>query len=110
MFNAPPKGSFTDQLEDTLCYLKLTQLIKKHCKGKKFNLIEYLTQTIYELICEFIFPCLDFVSQIKIKTHKKNPPVEDVHADVVFTYNVHINQKNLLELREQLVKGIDRIN
>lgn len=101
-FNFPPLGAFTDEIKDTLCYLELVQFIEDHCKNRSFNLVEHLTQTIYELILKFASPYSDLVSHIKIKTHKKSPPVRNVHGGITFTYNIRLSQQKTHKIEKSI--------
>ena len=92
-FNSSPKGSSTDNLEDTICYLRLVEAIKAHCKNKRFNLIECLTESIHKLIKQLLLPHHNLIASIKIITHKVSPPIQDVHGGVVFTYCVNSDER-----------------
>ena len=91
--NSSPKGSSTDNLEDTICYLRLVEEIKAYCKNKHFNLIECLTESIYKLIEQLLLPHHNLIASIKIVTHKVSPPAPDVHGGVVFTYCVNSEER-----------------
>lgn len=105
-FDLSPLGVFTDKIEDTVCYLELVQFIEDHCKSRSFKLVEYLTQAIYELVLKFISPHADLVSHIKVKTHKKSPPVRNVHGGVTFTYNTCLNRQKTQQAKRRRVKCI----
>ena len=92
-FNSPPKGASTDNLEDTICYLRLVEEIKAYCKNKRFNLIECLTESIYKLTEQLLLPNHNLIASIKITTHKVSPPAPDVHGGVVFTYCVNSEER-----------------
>ncbi len=86
MFNQIPKALYTDNLEDTICYLKLTEDIKSFCKGKRFNLIEYLIENIRQVIEFSLGDNKSLISSINITLNKVSPPVSDVHGGVSISY------------------------
>jgi len=49
-FKKPPKACETDQLEDTICYKKLTDQITQYCTNRTFNLIEHMGYQLYLFI------------------------------------------------------------
>ncbi|WP_425364702.1 dihydroneopterin aldolase [Candidatus Tisiphia endosymbiont of Mystacides longicornis] len=85
-FTTPPKGTITDKLEDTICYLELVQSIKFLCQTKQFNLIEHLTIEVYHAIDKSLFRYRDIVQSVSVTTRKMSPPIQDVHGDIAFTY------------------------
>ncbi|MGL9718159.1 MAG: dihydroneopterin aldolase [Wolbachia sp.] len=85
-FKSPPLGLTTDQLEDTICYLKVVQNIQSLVQSKQFNLIEHLTHDIYITISNLVMKKKHIVSSIKVTTHKVAPPVPGMHGGVLFTY------------------------
>lgn len=93
-------AAFNDRLEDTVCYFGLVQFIEENCKDKRFNLVEYLTQTVYGLVCEYTSSFSDLISQVKVKTNKKSPPVRNVHGGISFVYHV---QTEFIEGAKQLL-------
>ncbi|MDR0296618.1 MAG: dihydroneopterin aldolase [Rickettsia sp.] len=85
-FTTPPKGTITDKLEDTVCYLELVQSIKSLCQTKHFNLIEHLTKEVYHAIDKSLIKHRDLVKCVNVMTRKMSPPVQDVHGGITFTY------------------------
>lgn len=49
-FPTLPKACVTDDINDTICYHKLTDAIHEYCQSREFNLIEHLGHQIYQLI------------------------------------------------------------
>jgi len=85
-FKAIPIGASSDNIEDTICYLKLTEIINNFCQNKRFNLIEYLTYDIYKIIVSSIDQN-SLLSLIKVTAKKISPPVPNIHGGVSFTYS-----------------------
>lgn len=48
-FPAPPAACSSDNLEDTVCYAKLIEIIRENTEAKQYRLIEHLTKDIYTL-------------------------------------------------------------
>ena len=65
-FTELPKACHTDQLEDTICYAQLIDMIKNFCLKKPFCLIEYLGYELYKFLKKTI-TC----SHINLEIRKK---------------------------------------
>jgi dihydroneopterin aldolase len=86
-FKTPPVALTTDKLEDTVCYLEMTEKIKSLCQSKPFHLIEYLTFNIYKTIEQALKEKNHMIDLINIEVCKVAPPVPDLHGGVSFTYS-----------------------
>ena len=84
IFKIPPDGLVTDDLDDTVCYLKLTQAIQNLCQSKRFNLIEHLSYEVRQAVVTLLTG--QNIAETKITVHKLAPPVPGVHGGVMFTY------------------------
>ncbi len=93
-FNSCPKGSKTDNLVDTICYHELIKLVTSHCQNKNFNLIEHLTQSIYNKISDFLMPQKHIIDSVKIEIHKISPPVLNLHGGVSWTHHTTLGNKD----------------
>lgn len=82
----PPKGTVTDQLDDTVCYLKLVQAIQNLCQKKRFNLIEHLGYDVHQVVTTLLKDHSQNVADLKVTVRKIAPPVPGVHGGVTFTY------------------------
>ena len=82
-FNEAPKACFSDELEDTICYFKICETIKKYCADKEFKLLEYLNFSLYKQIRNNI----DDNIKIWIKTEKAKPPIENLIGTTSFEYS-----------------------
>ena len=51
-FSNLSKACISDNIDDTICYDNLVNLIAQFCSGKKFHLIEHLGYKIYHLLKE----------------------------------------------------------
>lgn len=76
-FKEMPQACLSDQLEDSVCYQKLTDDLKDFCTDKRFGVIEYFGYQLYEFIksklpeyCELWLavtkkpPCVNFNKSI----------------------------------------------
>jgi dihydroneopterin aldolase len=75
-----PGGSMTDDLKDTICYAKVSQVMAEHCLDRHFNLVEKLG---YEL-CQIIKQKIEGQAHIALRVHKVAPPVEGLIGGVVY--------------------------
>lgn len=48
-FPSPPKACKTDNLDDTICYAKLIEVIREKISAKKYRLIEHVCAEIYTI-------------------------------------------------------------
>jgi FolB domain-containing protein len=69
-FVSPPKAIYTDGLNDTCCYFKISENIKLFCQGKRFNLIEKLGFDIYNVVRESLGSEQSNVKNITVKVTK----------------------------------------
>lgn len=60
IFDQLPAAVFSDNLQDTICYAEIEQMLRKKIAHQKFNLIEYLGQECYTLIQSMLPPSLSF--------------------------------------------------
>ena len=80
-FAKPPIACISDQLDDTLCYSKLIQLIRDHILPKHFHLIEHLSYSIYQLIKPLV------PNPSKMIVHiTKHPKIPNYTGAVRFSY------------------------
>ena len=85
-FMQPPKATINDDLNDTFCYAKAVQLIKKSLKGRHFNLIEHLAATIHDILSDTIKK-QNLEASVSVTITKLSPPIPDIHGGVSFTYS-----------------------
>jgi 7,8-dihydroneopterin aldolase/epimerase/oxygenase len=85
-FKVLPEGATSDRLEDTVCYSDLVQNVKSFCRNRQFNLIEYLTAEIYQVVKDSLKQHRSLVTFIGVTGHKMSPPVPDIYGGVTFTY------------------------
>ncbi len=69
-----PKGCFSDQLEDTVCYADINALLIQTALKKRYQLIEHLAQSLLDALIDRLA-----VQQVDIylELHKK-PPLDNV--------------------------------
>ena len=85
-FKYPPKAMLTDDLNDTVCYLKSARSIQDLCSKKRFNLIEHLACDIHNTISGMLGDASSMVSSLKVSVCKASPPVPGVHGGVQAIY------------------------
>jgi FolB domain-containing protein len=71
-FHEAPKGIWTDEINDTICYGKLSEALRKHAENREFRLIERLAQECYVILKEFA----KGQAAAAVRIHKVKPPVE----------------------------------
>lgn len=74
-FEGAPTGALTDSLDDTVCYAKVSEILKSHCESKEFNLIERIGAECFSLVRNLT---QNLKTQVRISIHKVSPPVEDL--------------------------------
>lgn len=79
-----PKACLSDNIEDAICYDRLSQTIKEFCIGKEFKLIECLTYQLYKVVKNFIN---DPNIRIWLKVDKYPTSMKDLLGAVSFTYH-----------------------
>lgn len=80
-FPNPPKACVSDELDDSVCYSALVQLIQDKMAAKSFRLVEHLSYDIYCLV----------KSQLPDKSRAlvrltKYPDIEKLTGGVCFVY------------------------
>ncbi len=76
-FPISPEAINSDNLEETICYEKLTKAISKFCQNKEFHLIEYLVKQLYDFLKDYL------KNETKILLHiKKTKPLEDLEFGI----------------------------
>ncbi len=80
-FREEPPACQTDQLIETICYAKVSDLINHETNGREFQLIEFLGKEIFKRLK------VAFGDQalIRLQVHKLKPPVPNVHGGSIFT-------------------------
>lgn len=78
-FSTLPKACHTDKLIDTYCYDHLIDTIRNEISNKRFNLIEHLAFTIYQILTS-LFPAKTKILVVL----KKYPKIKDFNGPVCF--------------------------
>ena len=86
IFNKHPPAVETDQLDDTLCYLKAVESIQALTQKNRFNLIENLGAKVHEAIYNTIKIENHNLYNVNVVVKKMSPPVPGVHGFVSFSY------------------------
>ncbi|EJN93841.1 dihydroneopterin aldolase [Streptococcus ratti] len=71
-------ASETDNLEDTVHYGKIFEVIKNRVENSRYALIEKLAGAV----CQDIFECFSAILAVTIRITKENPPIAG-HYDAV---------------------------
>ena len=83
-FREPPPACQTDQLDKTICYADLCQLLDQTCEGKEFKLIENLAFCFYSKLKDFLADSAKIA--IWVRVHKLHPPILQQTAGASFCY------------------------
>lgn len=75
-----PKAVLSDQLEDTVCYARLSQAIQALVEGREFRLIEKLGGDIYNCVRAQI----PSSTSLKVRVHKVRPPIRALQGGAVY--------------------------
>ncbi|WP_139492538.1 dihydroneopterin aldolase [Brevibacillus dissolubilis] len=71
------KAGETDDLNDTVNYADIFDLVKKYVEGERYKLVETLTARIADqLLATFPF------TEVKVKVTKPNPPINGHYESV----------------------------
>lgn len=81
-FESLPKGAVTDNLDDTICYAKVTQVLREHCETREFNLVERIGYECFSLLCELT---QKQSLAIGLHVHKVSPPVKGLAKGTHFS-------------------------
>ena len=76
-----PEGCFSDHLADTVCYARITDLIRQVSQQQEFSLVESLAHQSLSAIRNI----LPAGTRVQLQVHKLNPPIKDLMGGVVFT-------------------------
>jgi 7,8-dihydroneopterin aldolase/epimerase/oxygenase len=81
-FAKEPLALTSDEIDDTVCYGKVTEDIVAACTAREFNLVEHMAQVIYDVVKKRLPP------QCKALVHvtKVQPPVNEITGGVTFTF------------------------
>lgn len=76
-----PIACQSDKLEDTVCYAKLVDTIRKKIGTRQFHLVEHLSSAIYRII----HPLLPQGTTLRVCI-LKYPRIDDLSGGVTFSY------------------------
>ncbi len=83
-FEDSVSGSKTDQLEETVDYVKLASIIKIVATEKKFQLVEHLSFQCFTGVLEYL-KSRNIKVKLKLSVKKIRVPIENLKNGVVFT-------------------------
>lgn len=78
-FNEPPPGEKTDQLEDTLCYSDVCEVILGTLENESFQLVENIAYRVSEAF-KNKYEQRDFY----LRVHKVRPPIPNLKGGVSY--------------------------
>ncbi len=78
-----PGACISDNINDTICYHKMSDLVKEFVREKEFKLLEYLCYEMYQSLRKYVGQ----ETKIWIKIEKCNPPIENLLGSTSFTYS-----------------------
>jgi dihydroneopterin aldolase len=81
-FKVPPFACETDDLNDTVCYHKISGIVAEYCKANKVKLLEYFCMQLHKQVRQVV----DSSIKIWIKVEKCNPPIEGLVGTTSFEY------------------------
>lgn len=93
-FEGLPTGSVSDELEETLCYDKISTLLKNKVENKYFKLVEKLAFELFAEVRNFATPNI----KLWIEVIKVHPPVEDLLGGVSFSFGEFSNENSYADL------------
>ncbi len=73
-FPKPPIAVQSDNLEDTVCYAKISSALQSYCEDKEFKLIEKLAHDLKYVVENIVGNDL----AISLTVHKVKPPVQNL--------------------------------
>lgn len=76
-------GSQTDNLDDTIDYVKIMSILKMISTEKAFNLIEHLNYQVFSGVVEYL-KSRNIKAEVKLSVKKIKVPVENLRNGVVF--------------------------
>lgn len=79
-FDQEPSFLKSDMLEETICYVKVTEALARHCEAREFKLIERVAYEAYRIAREFAGSGVT----VALRAHKIRPPVEKLTGGASF--------------------------
>lgn len=89
-FFEAPKAIYTDNLNDSCCYYKISKNIKSFCKEKRFNLIEKLCFDVHNVVKNSVDLVGLKIKNITVETTKLSPPIPNIYGGSCFIYSEDI--------------------
>lgn len=80
-FESAPKGAWTDSLEDTICYARISEALRAHLKEGEFSLVEKIANDLFEIVERFV----EGRAKIRLTVRKVKPPVEGLLGGVEYS-------------------------
>lgn len=84
-FAKEPTATQTDELDDTLCYASLCEVIDLTCSAEPYRLIEALSRNVYIALRRAI-SLKEIEAAVLVSTLKLRTPIENLRGGACFTY------------------------
>lgn len=81
-FPGIPKACLSDDINDTICYHQMSEIIRKYCAENRVRLLEYLCYQLHTKIKESI----EIPAAVWVKVDKCNPPIKNFSGNTSFEY------------------------
>src|SRR5690606_20290554 len=78
LFHNPPRGTISDDLRDTICYAKISEVIGEFISSKEYCLIEKLAADLHDVLKSVV----EGRAEISLSVLKVRPPVENLLGGV----------------------------
>lgn len=79
-FHSQPIATETDHLQDTLCYARICEAFRGHCRDREFSLIEKLANDLMKVSRDL----LKGQALVALTVHKVAPPVEGLLGGTLY--------------------------
>lgn len=79
-FFQEPAGCVSDDLRDTICYARLSEILRDHVRDREFHLIEKMAHDFVGLLRAFT----EGRAALEVRVHKVRPPVADLLGGVEY--------------------------
>jgi dihydroneopterin aldolase len=80
-FHDLPRATATDQLEDTICYGKVSELLIQMSSERTYSTVEKLGADGFRRVKDHVV----YPHRLTLKIHKVRPPIQNLNDGVTFT-------------------------
>ena len=79
-FSQCPKGAVSDDLTDTICYARVSEVLREHLRNREYCLVEKMAADFHRNLQ----PIVEGRAEISLSVHKVRPPVEGLLGGVEY--------------------------